>query len=84
MKKSAIAEHAWTHHHPINWDENECDGTCQRTGRTIAKGGHPHPDDTSRRPIQQRWRGGASRMLDCSSSKTEGRGRPSHPSHVYP
>ena len=37
MKKSAIAEHAWTHHHPINWDEMSVMAHARGQGELLLK-----------------------------------------------
>ena len=39
--KSALAEHAWMNHHPIQWEEvSVIDQDCQGVA---SEGGHPHP-----------------------------------------
>ena len=55
MEKSAVAEHAWENHHPIDWEEITSAGPRQRTG-IVAEGGPTHPDDTLGGALQPRWR----------------------------
>ena len=57
MEKSAVAEHAWEHHHPIPLGGDHRTGPWQRTG-IVGEGGLAHPDDTCGRALQPRWRTG--------------------------
>ena len=63
MEKSAVAEHAWENHHPIDWEGDHSAGRWQRTG-AVGEGGPTHPDDTLRGALQPGWRTGSSRLLD--------------------
>ena len=48
METSAVAEHAWENHHPIDWEETtDSAGPWQRTG-AVGEGSPAHPDDTLR------------------------------------
>ena len=60
MEKSAVAEHAWEDHHPIDWEET----TVLDHGRGPGEGGPVHPDDTLRRALQPGWRTGSYWLLD--------------------
>ena len=61
MAKSAVAEHAWENHHPIDWETSA--GPWQRTG-AVGEGGPAHPDDTLRGALQPGWRAGSPCLLD--------------------
>ena len=69
MEKSAVAEHVWENHHPINW-EDPCVGLLQRTG-AIGEGGPAHPDDTLRGVLQPGWRTGSPWLLDRCDKEAE-------------
>ena len=64
METSAVAEHAWENHHPIDWEETtDSAGPWQRTG-AVGEGSPAHPDDTLRGALQPRWRTGTPWLLD--------------------
>ena len=50
MEKSAVVEHAWENHDPIDWEETSA-GAWQRTG-AVGEGSPAHPDDTFRGVLQ--------------------------------
>ena len=63
MEKSAVAEHAWEHHHPIHWEETTVLDHGRGTG-VVGEGGLAHPGDTCGRALQPRWRTGSPWLLD--------------------
>ena len=68
MEKSAVAEHAWENHHPIDWEES----TVLDHGRgqeLLPEGGPAHPDDTLRGALQPGWRTGSAWLLDRSDEE---------------
>ena len=66
IEKSAVAEHVWENHHPIDWEETRghSAGPRQWTGN-VAEGGTAHPDDTLGGVLQPGWRTGSPWLLDC-------------------
>ena len=57
MEKSAVAEHAWENHQPIDWEETTV--LDHGRGQSFCKGGPAHPDDTLRGVLQLRSRTGS-------------------------
>ena len=52
MEKSAVVEHAWENHHPIDcMGRDHSAGPWQKTG-AVGEGGPAHPDDTLRGTLQ--------------------------------
>ena len=73
MEKSAVAEHAWENHHPIESPSDRLGGDHstgprQRTG-IVTEGGTAHPDDTLGGVLQPGWRTGSPWLLDCGDEE---------------
>ena len=85
MEKSAVVEHAWENHHPIDWEETTVldHGEGQEL---LLKGGPAHPDDTLGATLQPGWRTGSPWLLDRCDEEA-GRSNPHRPltsDDVYP
>ena len=87
MEKSAIAEHAWTHRHPINWDEMSVMAHARGQGELLLK----EAIHIQMTPAEDRFnRDGGVELPGCRIAALRRLGggvdqrRPSHPSHVYP
>ena len=71
MEKSAVAEHAWEHHHPIHWETTILDhGRGQEL--LVKEALHIHADDTCGRAFQLRWRTGSPWLLDHCDEEAGG------------
>ena len=65
MEMSAVAEHAWEHHHPIHWEETTILDHGREQELLVKEALHnAHPDDTCGRALQLRWRTGSPWLLD--------------------
>ena len=87
MEKSAIAEHAWTHHYPINWDEMRVMAHARGQGELLLK----EAIHIQMTPAEDRFnKDGGVELPGCliAALRRLGGGvdqrRPSHTSHVYP
>ena len=79
MEKSAVAEHAWENHHPINWEET----TVLDRGRVqellLKDRGTAHPDDTLGGALQPGWRTGSPGCWIAVMRRQGGRSNPHRP-----
>jgi len=50
VEKSAVVEHMWENHHPINWEKTS---VLDRELHVLPEGGLAHLDDTCRGALQQ-------------------------------
>ena len=64
MEKSAVAEHAWENHHPIDWEETTVLDRGRGHAGIVAEGSTAHPDDTLGGALQPGWRTGSPWLLD--------------------
>ena len=86
MEKSAVAEHAWEHHHPIHWEETTALDHGRGQELLVKEALHiqmttveglTHPDDTCGRALQPRWRTASPWLLDtCDEAEREEQSSP--------
>jgi len=75
VEKSAVVEHMWENHHPINWEKTS---VLDRELHVLPEGGLAHLDDTCRGALQQGYRIGDPRLLVPLVMRQEGRAAGSH------